>query len=235
MADKYFRSHNFDNSLEYIEAVAHTRYGLVIAREAPHTEVTQPECAINTMLLTAVKNVCTCPIINQLDDSTANGPIIFLLKELAKRYGMSFLKQASKRHIWLLPPQLKTTKVCSYTLHCIFCLFTMNEICIQEEASPDMYMVYEASYCRMRNIVADAVYLNKFEELQDVLNVGCLHDVQLTSTCNISTQGSDASDFLNLALHEIVVLGWQRLNQMPKVQYESLVLYICTLTAAKKS
>eukprot|EP00731_Ephydatia_muelleri_P007093 Em0003g1341a len=179
MAYKYFHSHRADNTLEYIEAVAHTRYGLGIAREALHTEVTQPECAINPMLLTAVKNVCTHPAINQLDDSTANGPIIFLLKELTKRYGMSFLKQASKRHHWLLPPQLKTTK---------------------EEDSPDMFMVYEQSYCQIRDLVADAVYSNKFQQLLDALNA------------------SDDSSFLNLALHEIVMLGWQHLKHMPKMR-----------------
>ena len=112
----FFLSHRADNSLEYIEAVAHTRYGLVIAREALYAEVTHPESTINPALLTAVKKVCTHPIVNQLDDKTANGPIIFLLKEFAKRYGMSLLKQASQRHSWLLPPQLKTTKVGSCTM-----------------------------------------------------------------------------------------------------------------------
>lgn len=35
-----------------------------------------------------------------------------------------------------------------------------------------MFMVYGQPYCQIRDLVADAVYGNKFQQLLDALNVG---------------------------------------------------------------
>ena len=88
-----------------------------------------------------------------------------------------------------------------------------------------MFMVHGDIYRHIRDLVADAVYCNKFQQLQEALNVRrmfccccCCCCCCLTCIlCNISIQDPDISCFLNLALYEIVLLDWQRLKQLPKV------------------
>lgn len=102
-ACQYLVTNSETVAVGYIEAVARTRIGLLIAGDILHEDSHVP---INASLLTAVKDICTNKRINILSNKDAIGPNIFLLKVLARSYGMSFLKKVATQHTWLLPPQL---------------------------------------------------------------------------------------------------------------------------------
>ena len=97
-------------TFEYLEAVAHTRYGLLIAGEVLH-EDTCNDAPTNPIFLAAVQNVCSSKHINRINEKLAIGPNVFLLKVLGRIYSMSSLKKVAKKHNWLLP-QLLRNEVC---------------------------------------------------------------------------------------------------------------------------
>ena len=97
-------------TFEYLEAVARTRHGLLIAGEVLH-EDTCNDVPTNPSFLAAVKNVCSNKHINRISENEAIGPNVFLLKVLGRTYSMSSLKKVAKKHNWLLP-QLLRNEVC---------------------------------------------------------------------------------------------------------------------------
>lgn len=100
-------------SLEYLEGIALIRYSMSTVAELIHSQHTnRGEGRIYThdsqLLLNKAKNCCTDTSLN--DDIT--GPGVFLLKQLTKQYGVTFLTSlmsTSQSMEWVIPYNLKSS------------------------------------------------------------------------------------------------------------------------------
>lgn len=101
-------------SLNYLEGIAHIRFGLSVVAEVLYQQ--QHDIHIVNLMHTA-KDVCTDPAINYTDESgnvDVTGPVLYLLKQLFRRFGRTCLLNAVKDHRWIIPENLRTEdEVCN--------------------------------------------------------------------------------------------------------------------------
>lgn len=65
-------------------------------------------------ILITSRHACTADRINTIDTSgksNTTGPIVYLLKLLARQSGFSCLKKIAEGHNWVIPPELCRTEV----------------------------------------------------------------------------------------------------------------------------
>ena len=108
------------NSLEYLEGIAQLRFALSIVAEA----LNQPHDIHTANLLHTARDMCTDPVINNIDDIGARdivGPVFYLLKLLVRQFGLPCLRNAAEAYEWIVPKCLKTTDevrdVCKHQKH----------------------------------------------------------------------------------------------------------------------
>ena len=109
-------------SLDFLEGVAKVRYGLSVVAELLSKRVsglevaTQPAASkhyhgvLANQLLHAARDLCIDKSINHIDvtgDSDTNGPIVYVLKLVMRKYGTDCLQRVSKDHQWVVPPELR--------------------------------------------------------------------------------------------------------------------------------
>ena len=102
--------------LEYLEGVAKVRFALSIVAELLNKSDqprSQEEGVLVVQLLHQTRDVCTDPNINSVDNTgqkDTEGPVVFLIKLLVRKYGLSCLQKASEAHAWIVPELLQKTE-----------------------------------------------------------------------------------------------------------------------------
>lgn len=65
------------------------------------------DSAVSPYLLTVTERICTDTTVNQIDQVHASGPLMYLLRLLVRRYGMTPVRNVCKRYRWIQPPFLE--------------------------------------------------------------------------------------------------------------------------------
>ena len=103
-------------SLEYLEGVAKIRSALLVIAEILVT----PSGEVDEDLLKAAESLCTDDLVNCINtDNLENtvGPVIYLIKLLARQYGMPHLKAISENYKWVIPAPLLPKQVSNHSIH----------------------------------------------------------------------------------------------------------------------
>lgn len=101
-------------TLEYLEGVAKVRYSLSVVAELLKSKQSGHSFK---ELLRAAERLCSDGKINCIDPTGRQytlGPVIYLMKLIARRYGMPFLKVTAEYHEWIIPAELKSDEVMNY-------------------------------------------------------------------------------------------------------------------------
>ena len=102
-------------SFEYLESVSQVRFALSVVSELLYKQNekgSQPVGHLHTsaaqILIQHAKDCCTKDVMNEED----SGPAVYLVKLLARQYGMSFLTSltAVPSMEWVVPSHLKRSK-----------------------------------------------------------------------------------------------------------------------------
>ena len=163
-------------SLKYLNAVAQVRFGLYLAAaylikgvgfKEPVTVLKQEDSTISSSLLAVVEKICTDTTVNQIDQVHASGPLMYLLRLLVRRYGMTPLMNICKKYQWVQPPNLElstevSTKTCCHHALCS---------ALQKENIIDEFVIYGDKYSQIQEQVSKTVYGGMVHQLADVPKV----------------------------------------------------------------
>lgn len=97
-------------SLEYLEGVAKMRSALVVIAEM----LVNGNGEVDQDLLKAAETLCTDDIVNCINKVKLEktvGPVIYLIKLLARQYGIPQLKAISESYDWVIPAVLLPKQV----------------------------------------------------------------------------------------------------------------------------
>lgn len=110
-------------SLDYLEGVSMLRYTLTVIAELIYSQYNSNEIERThthqiQLLLDMTKKFCTDPNINVND----SGPGIFLIKQLARQYGLTFLSNITlnTNMQWIIPENLRQSKEVQVLCMCAF-------------------------------------------------------------------------------------------------------------------
>ena len=110
-------------SLDYLESVSQVRFALSVVCELLHKQNERGSQAgghLHTndaqLLIQSAKDCCTDDKLNEED----SGPAIYLVKLLARQYGMSFLTGLRVDPVmeWVVPSHLRKCLHKEVTMHC---------------------------------------------------------------------------------------------------------------------
>ena len=109
-------------TLPYLEGIAKLRYSLTVVAELLHCQYSgdrQGHHTHDSLLLIEMANKCCSDHNLNKDDS---GPGVFLVKQLAKQYGVTFLTNVTSDRTmqWIIPANLRQSeevKLLFYSLH----------------------------------------------------------------------------------------------------------------------
>ena len=96
-----------ENSKQLLHAVGWLRFGLTVVASILSKLDGGQECSDDEkILLQEAKTICTDAKLNQ----NHTGPVVFLVKQLFKRFGHATLLSVSKKStlLWVLPKELDT-------------------------------------------------------------------------------------------------------------------------------
>jgi hypothetical protein len=102
------------HQLEYLDGVSKVRFALTVAAEllSNHMEVSDDLDVQG--LLEVVETVCKDSEINTIDIAdykNLEGPVAYLVKVLARQYGIPCLKLVAEAYPWVVPPDLRPKQV----------------------------------------------------------------------------------------------------------------------------
>ena len=100
--------------LEYLEGVSKVRFCLSLAAEILSSFSEMNSDSNVKELLQAVEDVCKDSEINRIDVvdfKNVEGPVAYLVKVLAKQYGIPCLKSVAEAYTWVIPPVLRPKQV----------------------------------------------------------------------------------------------------------------------------
>ena len=99
-------------TLQYLEGIAQVRFALTVVSELVYNqhEGKHPNTE-SAKLIERTEIFCRSEVLNQED----SGPSIFLVKQLARQYGMSLVNSISSDYElgWIVPDFLKRKEVCN--------------------------------------------------------------------------------------------------------------------------
>lgn len=96
-------------AIDYIEGVAMARYSISVIAEVLKSGEKNEHFH---ELFIAAKQMCTDVNVNHVNPSShISGPVIYLIKIIARQFGMPCLKEASENYPWIIPSALKGREV----------------------------------------------------------------------------------------------------------------------------
>lgn len=97
-------------TLQYLEGVAKIRFALNVVSELIYSKQAGGHRSLESLkLMEKTEAFCKRGVLNQED----GGPAVYLVKQLARQYGLSFINNISSDHElgWIVPDFLKRKEV----------------------------------------------------------------------------------------------------------------------------
>ena len=118
-------------TISYLEAVAGAKFAILEVAELFYYEFCnepkeKPDHSPDSqetmkMLIDTAKKICSDTVINttvintsffsSTEDTDVLGPAVYLLKLLVRHFSFPCLKQASEKHLWIVPESLRTSNL----------------------------------------------------------------------------------------------------------------------------